>query len=348
MKQLRLTSAILCLATLLSLQGLTASSVHADDEIKIVSTQKIWDKAPHNAFTDLVFHNGEWFCVFREGMGHISPDGALRVLVSKDGETWESAALITSDDADLRDAKITVHPDGRLMLCGAGYMSAYAKQKEAGEELTATKHESYVWFSEDGRKWSEPVFIGDKNNWLWRVTWHDGTAYGVGYHTGDKRGTILYSSKNGTEFTPLVKPFNDEGYTNESSIIFTEDDTAYCLLRRDSSPHNTGLWGTSRPPYTEWDFKDTGVRLGGPHMLQLPDGRIVAAVRLYDAPVRTSLCWIDPETAKVTEFQKLPSGGDTSYAGLVWKDGMLWVSYYSSHDKKTSIYLSKVEIPLEK
>ncbi|MCA9039039.1 MAG: exo-alpha-sialidase [Planctomycetaceae bacterium] len=343
MNTLKLKSALLCLAVL----GLCPPSLQAEDNVEIVSVQKIWDKAPHNAFTDLVFHNGEWFCVFREGEKHVSPDGALRVLVSKDGDNWESAALITSDIADLRDAKITVSPEGQLMLCGAGYMSAFDKQKKAGETPTTHSHESYVWFSNDGRSWSDPVLVGDKNNWLWRVTWHKGTCYGVGYHTGGKRGTVLYSSPNGKDFSPLVKPFNDQGYTNESSLVFTTDDTAYCLLRRDNrDSDSSGIWGTSHPPYTEWDFKSTGVKLGGPHMIQLPDGRFVAAVRLYDKPVRTSLCWIDPETGKLTEFQKLPSGGDTSYAGLVWKDGLLWVSYYSSHEKKTSIYLAKVKIPL--
>ena len=41
----------------------------------------------------------------------------------------------------------------------------------------------------------------------------------------------------------------------------------------------------------------------------------------------------------------LTSGGDTSYAGLVWHDEVLWISYYSSHEGKTSIYLAKVKIP---
>ena len=45
------------------------------------------------------------------------------------------------------------------------------------------------------------------------------------------------------------------------------------------------------------------------------------------------------------QYLKLPSGGDTSYAGLVWHDGLLWVSYYSSHEGKTSIYLAKVRLP---
>ena len=38
----------------------------------------------------------------------------------------------------------------------------------------------------------------------------------------------------------------------------------------------------------------------------------------------------------------LPSGGDTSYAGMVWHDDFLWMSYYSSHEGGTSIYLAKV------
>ena len=78
-------------------------------------------------------------------------------------------------------------------------------------------------------------------------------------------------------------------------------------------------------------------------MIRLPNGRIVAATRLYDGKVRTSLSWIDPEAGAMQEFLALPSGGDTSYAGLVWHEDLLWVSYYSSHEGKTSIYLAKVK-----
>ena len=45
-----------------------------------------------------------------------------------------------------------------------------------------------------------------------------------------------------------------------------------------------------------------------------------------------------------TESRKLPSGGDTSYAGMVWHDGMLWISYYSSHEEKTAVYLARVTL----
>jgi hypothetical protein len=41
----------------------------------------------------------------------------------------------------------------------------------------------------------------------------------------------------------------------------------------------------------------------------------------------------------------LPSGGDTSYPGLAYHAGLLWVSYYSSHEGKAAIYLAKVKLP---
>lgn len=43
---------------------------------------------------------------------------------------------------------------------------------------------------------------------------------------------------------------------------------------------------------------------------------------------------------------KLPSGGDSSYPGMVMHNGLLWMSYYSSHEGKTSIYLAKIALEL--
>lgn len=80
-------------------------------------------------------------------------------------------------------------------------------------------------------------------------------------------------------------------------------------------------------------------------MIQLPDGRIVVGGRSYDGGAHTRLWWLDPQQARLTEILTLPSGGDTSYPGLVWYDGQLWVSYYASHEGKTSIYLAQVALP---
>jgi hypothetical protein len=312
--------------------ALLVLEARAQDSAELISVKKIWHAAPHNAFTDLVRFNDKWYCVFREGAAHVSPDGALRVITSTDGEKWESAALIKSTDSDLRDAKITITPDNQLMLCGAGALHDKSKHT----------HQSLAWFSKDGSTWSDPVPIGDPDLWLWRVTWHGKKAYGIGYNCREERFVRLYESEDGKKFTPIVEKLFDVGYPNESSILF-EGETAYCLLRRDGQP-SSGLWGTSQPPYTKWDWKELGAKIGGPHMIRLPDGRYIAAVRLYDSKVRTSLCWIDPKMGKLTEFLPLPSGGDSSYAGLVLHEDLLWVSYYSSHEGKTSIYLAKVKI----
>ncbi len=303
--------------------------------LKLISVQKIWDKAPHNAFTDLIQFNDRWFCVFREGTKHVSPDGALRIITSLDGENWESAALITSSNSDLRDAKIAVTPSGQLMLSGAGAL----------HDKTVHTHQSLVWFSNDGFNWSKKTEIGDPDFWLWRTTWHNSEAFNFGYQCGDVKSLRLYKSKDGKTFKTLVKDLKIVGYPNETSVVF-KGDSAFCLLRRDAE-QNTGLIGISTPPYKTWNWKDLGVKIGGPDMILMSDGRFLAAVRLYESndwhPARTSLCWINPYNGKLQEALPLPSGGDTSYAGMVLSEGLLWVSYYSSHEGKTAIYLAKVD-----
>jgi hypothetical protein len=80
-------------SALIAVAGLACAGAFAG-EARLIEARKIWDAAPHNAFTDLTQHNGELLCVFREGSGHVSADGKIRVIVSKDGASWASAALI--------------------------------------------------------------------------------------------------------------------------------------------------------------------------------------------------------------------------------------------------------------
>ena len=148
------------LASELGLEG-------AAEGVRVVEARRVWDEAPHNAFTDLACHDGTWAMVFREGAQHVSPDGALRVLTSQDGRQWKSAARITMPKADLRDAKISRTPDGRWMLTGAA----------AWHPPSPNTHQSFVWFSEDLQQWSQAYPVGDPDVWLWRITWHQGIAY---------------------------------------------------------------------------------------------------------------------------------------------------------------------------
>ena len=83
---------------------------------QLLSVQKIWDKATHNAFTDLVRFNGKWLCTFREAESHESwSNGIIRIIASDDCDSWESCGEIVEYGVDLRDPKLSVMPNGRLM-----------------------------------------------------------------------------------------------------------------------------------------------------------------------------------------------------------------------------------------
>ena len=310
---------------------LVCGAASAQNDATIVDVRKIWDAGEHNAFTDLIRFRSRWYCVLREGQAHVSPDGAIRVLVSKDGRDWQPAARLTSSGGDLRDPKICETPRGELMLTAAAALHPPA----------SAKHQTLVWFSRDGSEWGQPVPIGEPDFWLWRVRWHKATAYGAGYGTAGQRLTRLYSSVDGRQFNTLVLTLCDRGFPNESTLVFLPGDEALCLARRDP---DSALLGRARPPYTEWIWRDLGVRVGGPNLIRLPSGRLIAAGRLYDGQTRTSICELNVASARLTELLALPSRGDSSYPGLVWHDSLLWVSYYSSHEGKTSIYLAKVRL----
>jgi hypothetical protein len=299
---------------------------------QLLDVQRIWDQAPHNAMTDLIRYKNRWFCVFREGMDHISTDGSIRVIVSDDGITWTSASRLSLPGADLRDPKVTITPSGTLMLNAVAAL----------DPPTPYRHQSLVWFSENGIDWSAKTEIGDPNFWIWRVTWKNASAYGIGYSTVQPPRLRLYAGQDGVNYSILADNMVADGCPNEATIVFPKDNTAVCLLRRETETA-TALLGISHPGYSNWEWKDLGVRIGGPNLLILPDKRIVAAFRRDIKKPRTSLNWLDTNSGVLTEFLSLPSGGDTSYPGLYWHEDLLWVSYYSSHEERTSIYLAKIK-----
>ena len=308
-------------------------------QAELVSVQKLADDAPHSAFTDLIFWKDQFVCAFRQGRSHVSSDGRIAVLTSPDGEQWKRAATLTLADFDLRDASLSVTPDGRLMLIGG------AAPRKTDHESAPTG--TFVSFSSDATTWTTPEVIIPPGRWLWRVTWHDGKAYGVSYATpkGAPHASLL-ESPDGVHFTELVPQLFSDGYPTEAVLRFAADGTAYCLQRRDGTADiNSAFLGVSKSPYTEWAWHDLQQFFGGPNLLQLPDGAWIAAGRIhYPGGAKTDVALLDVETNQLKSLLTLPSGGDTSYPGLVYRDGLLWVTYYSSHEGKTSIYLAKVKL----
>ena len=308
-------------------------------EARLERVTRIWDKDPHSAFTDLIYWKDRFICVFRAGFKHVSDDGKIVILSSEDGQQWKLENQLKALNNDYRDPKIIIGNDDELII--------YAVRVIQGGQLPV--HQSVYWKSKDAQHWYEHQDIGEPDSWLWRVTHHNTGYYGWGYGTNKERFIRLYKSDNGHRFEPITpKLLADKGYPNETAMIM-EGDQAWCLLRRDGkAPLNTALLGTAKAPFTDWTWRDVGVQIGGPAMLRLPSGQFLVTARLYDAPqVRTALCQLDIEHAKLKELVTLPSSGDSSYAGMVWHRQKLWISYYSFHEGKSSIYFAEVDIKQE-
>lgn len=301
----------------------------AADTPKIVSVQKIWDQGRHNAFTDLIRWHDMWYCVFREADAHVGGDGKIRVLESINGKAWKSAALIGEKGIDLRDPKLSVTPDDCLMIAAGG--SVYA----GGNKILG--RQPRVIFSRDARVWTVPQRVLSEGDWLWRVTWHADRAYGMSYPGKPK----LFAGNDGIHYD-LVTELKGPGTLDETTLRFLPNGEMIALVRNENGNKN-GLIGISQAPYRVWKWHETHYRLGGPNFIVLPDGAMWAAGRGHlPEGTKTIVARFGPETYE--PVLTLPSGGDTGYPGLVWHDNLLWMSYYSSHEGKTSIYLATIKL----
>jgi hypothetical protein len=58
----------------------------------------IWDKAPHNAFTDIIRFNHNFYCVFRESKGYnpMRDSSKIRVLCSSNGKSGNQSQFLRS------------------------------------------------------------------------------------------------------------------------------------------------------------------------------------------------------------------------------------------------------------
>lgn len=326
--------------------GLTSGVVRAEETAEqrhVMWVERIWDRAEHSAFTDLAVFKGRYFCVFREGSGHIPGlNGCIRVIESEDGQNWRSVALLEEAGVDLRDPKLSVTPDGRLCVNMGG--SFYEGSKRL-------KMESRVAFSdEEGRGFSAPQAIAmpesvrTEMDWLWRMTWHEGTAWAAVQQvpTGKPRTLQLVRSADGLKWALAHSMAVPD--PSETTLRFLEDGRMMALIRRSGPAPSAGWLGLSAPPFTEWNYRELDRPLGGPNVVALPGGKWLAATR--DAKSRTLIARLDPETAEVRPMVHLPSGGDTSYAGMVVEPGKgrVLVSYYSTHEGKTAVYLAALRL----
>ncbi|UQB42704.1 hypothetical protein JX580_02065 [Thiomicrospira microaerophila] len=311
-----------------------------------MQVQTLWQSDHHSAFTDLIYFNQAWYCVFREGSTHMSYDGQIIVLTSKDAKNWQEHSRLNWQGGDLRDPKLSVSPANQLVMTAGIRWAVYSTQ--------ASQLYSVGWLlNEHHQDWSLPVLDEtSEGTWRWATTWHKGLAFSVGYSGLDKQG-CLYQSEDGLHWQAWVKPFFPDSaiFSNETSLV-SDGETLWCLTRRDATGGAKAIIGRADHSCQKWHWQTLPISIGGPKLIKLSNGEWVMAVRRINFKrwtAKTCLYKLNPKTAKVKLWRTLPSGGDTSYAGMVEQDGRLYISYYSSHrDNQTHIYLADIPLVTKK
>jgi hypothetical protein len=318
--------------------------------LNTLSVTKIWAVKPHSAFTDLIFFKERLLVIFREANTHFGDDGTLRLIESLDqGLTFKTVALFEKKGWDLRDPKLCLTPQGKLQIHFQA-IKLTPKKKKYKESV------SYTIFSEEARFFSKMKRISKKHEWPWRITWSEKEAYVASYtYTNPKNrkepwSLTLMKSQNGVDFTKITTwPFKD--YPNETTLRVLENQKMVALVRvheKKVPPFFSYNWiGTSSPPYNEWVWQKSSSHLGGPNFLVYQDKMIASGRLLYKTPyaLQEKVALFQMTEKELKPLLLLPSSGDCSYPGLFLKENTLFVSYYSSHEHNTAIYLAKISLP---
>jgi len=320
----------------------SAANLHAQaPQAELVSVTKIWDQAPHCAYTDITRFQNLFYCCFREAAAADRGEGVIRILLSSTGKTWVDQGTLSEAGTDLRDPKIIVTPDGkRLYLLCSGQSGTQGRQSRYSTTM-------------DGKVWTPLQKLLAKGDTLWRVSINptDQRFYGISYNIHPNSGGPApekewslkgYASADGSVWQ-LSSILNVPGQPAEATLRFLKNGSALALVARQGGDRR-GVIGTAVAPYRDWTWASAGVPLGGPNFIELPDGKLIAGSRGFGATPGAHMVLFAMTASSLTPILELPSGGDCSYPGLYWHDDLLHVSYYSSHEGKAAIYYAQVRL----
>ncbi len=212
----------------------------------------------HYMCTGARFFQGDLFVAYRQGDGHVCPQGKLIVQRSRDGGVVFDTVAVGRGAVDTRDAHLYV-AENRLHLVGF---------ESEGVKVSGT-----MW-TENGVHWSPWTrYTGADGWWLWHPEYFQGRHYGVGYRWDPgQEEAAWFESDDGLAWRYAGPVHKGADQPNEASFAFQPDGTVCMLLRREHRSKRP-LLVRARPPYRQWDTVELDIPLAGP-TLWLVDGEI--------------------------------------------------------------------------
>ena len=339
----------------------TAKSAYTSiDPALVTESWEVVNDGLHNAFTDLIFWNDDFYLVYRSAHSHIDAHSKLVVLSSPNARSWEKLAGLALSGGDVRDPKLAIIGN-RLFL--------YALKNV---NIIAWPDSTVFSTSEDGKIWL-PWQAVRPQGWLFgRPRTPDGLTWYVAAYSDQRKQTALFQSKDGKNWEEVSVIYSGE-HQSEAEIIFTQDGSLAAVIRLEgqssTSVNSTAstLIASARPPYLNWSSTHSYVtRMDGPVLFTYgnsifaagrsePENGILFGTRggLFNKK-RTSIFWVSSLGLK--KITDLPSEGDTSYPGIVIRGDEAYLSYYTNDIHKdlpwllgqfsaTSIRIAKLNLP---
>lgn len=321
---------------ILALSLCCCAQVRADESARLTWHQKITASPGHHAFTDLARFKDHFYLCYREGAGHVSMDGVIRILRSSDMKTWESAGTVKTIGDD-RDPHFVSTADRLFVYFGVWDTTHH----DDTTPPSRNKVRSHFSSSTDGSNWEAVQGVYESGWWLWRVRAMDNAFYSVAYTAlrpvPDYRESRLLRSENGVDWK-LVSTITRENMCGEADLWRRDEESLAIISRTGGGEH--GRFFSSDASQKQWDELELNTMVHSPVVVSWHD-RIFVAGRGDSGGEHVTKFW-EFKGGALQELLVLPSGGDNAYPGLLVVEESLrevhprfYVSWYSQADAAT-------------
>lgn len=313
--------------------GLARAAEPAAFPVQPTAVRKLVANGKHNAFTALTRFQDTWLLAYREAPSHAYGEADIVLLTSPDTEQWTEAQRFNFLPDD-RDPQF-LNTGKRLFLYDLALQ---------GPALT-----TFVTYTDDGKTWSKQQPVYEPRFCVWKPIIHGDTFYATSHKKvegsagGAAREVHLIRSTDGLKWEK-VSTIRAGNWESETTLFFEKDQRLTAFLRTKYSVAGSIL--SAEAPYTEWTERKVGTHFSGHAIHTFRDVNYLLSRSMDPSGKNQSLViytWADNQ---LTPYCQLPSGGDCSYAEAVELGDQMLISYYSTHEGMTNIYLARV--PLKK